>query len=98
MIRTKWAYHIALFEAATTQERGHHLGVVVLDEPRQQETDPRSLAAFLNRLNGDSELGQVLYATSQDAVMFAQLLRDIPHNSLPASGQNLFVLMNGDQS
>ncbi|MGO9159300.1 MAG: hypothetical protein ACLP7J_01100 [Streptosporangiaceae bacterium] len=96
-IRTKWAYHTALFEAATTQERGHHLGLVVLDEPRQQETDPRSLAAFLNRLNGDRELGQVLYATSQSAEVFGPLLRDIPHNSLPASGPNLFVL-SGDQS
>jgi hypothetical protein len=94
-IRTKWAYHTALFEAATTQERGHHLGLVVLDEPRQQETDPRSLAAFLNRLNGDSKLGQVVYATSQDAEVLAPLLRDIPHNSLPAGGANLFVLSEG---
>jgi hypothetical protein len=96
-IRTKWAYHTALFEAATTQDRGHHLGLVVLDEPRQQETDSQSLAAFLNRLNGDSRLGQVLYATSQDAEVMASLLRGIPHNSLPASGANLFTLTD-DQS
>jgi hypothetical protein len=95
-IRTKWAYHTALFEAATTQERGHHLGLVVLDEPRQQETDPRSLAAFLNRLNDDSNLGQVIYATSQDSEVFAPLLQDIPHNSLPASGPNLFVLRSDE--
>jgi len=79
-------------ESAKTQERGHHLGLVVLDEPRQQETDPRSLAAFLNRLNEDSKLGQVLYATSQDAEVLAPLLLNVPHNSLPASGANLFVL------
>lgn len=91
-IRTKWAYHTALFEAAMTQERGRHLGLMVLDEPRQQETDPRSLAAFLKRLNEDSQLGQVLYATSQDAEVLAPLLRGIPHHALPASGPNLFTL------
>jgi hypothetical protein len=96
-ISTKWAYYTALFEVATTHERSHHLGLMVLDEPRQQETDPQSLVAFLNRLNGDSQLGQVLYATSQSAEVLEPLLRPIPHNSLPVSGTNLFVL-NGDQS
>lgn len=96
-IRTKWAYHTALFEVATTQERGHHLGLLVLDEPRQQETDPQSLAGYLNRLNRDSQLGQVLYATSQNAEVLAPLLRDIPHNSLPASEANLFVLNDGQR-
>lgn len=91
-IRTKWAYHTALFETASTQGRGHHLGLVALDEPRQQETDHRSLAAFLQRLNADRDLGQVLYATSEEADVLADLLRDIPHTSLPAGGQNLFVL------
>ena len=96
-IRTKWAYHTALFETASTQERGRHLGLVALDEPRQQETDHRSLAAFLARLNGDRDLGQVLYATSEEPTVLARLLRDIPHNSLPTSGPNLLVL-DPDQS
>lgn len=91
-IRTKWAYHIALFETASTQRRGHHLGIVALDEPRQQETDHRSLAAFLNRLNADRSLGQVFYATSEEPDVLADLLRGIPHNLLPATGQNLLGL------
>ncbi len=91
-IRTKWAYHTALFETASAQVRGHHLGLVTLDEPRQQETDHRSLAAFLERLNADRGLGQVVYATSEEAEVLARLLRDIPHNALPTSGQNLLVL------
>lgn len=91
-IRTKWAYHTALFETVSGHAHGHHLGLVALDEPRQQETDHRSLAAFLARLGGDSDLGQVLYATSEEPEVLADLLRGIPHNSLPASGRNLFQL------
>jgi len=91
-IRTKWAYHTALFETASTQVRGHHLGLLALDEPRQQETDHQSLAAFLERLKTDRDLGQVLYATSEEPDVLADLLRDIPHTSLPASGQNLLAL------
>ena len=91
-IRTKWAYYTALFETASAQARGHHLGLVTLDEPRQQETDHRSLAAFLERLNADRGLGQVVYATSEEAEVLARLLRDIPHNALPTSGRNLLVL------
>jgi hypothetical protein len=96
-IRTKWAYHTALFEVATTQDRGHHLGLMVLDEPRQQETDPESLAAFLNRLGRDSRLGQVLFATSQDSEALAPLLQTIQHHSLPASGPHLLLINKGQR-
>jgi hypothetical protein len=89
-IRTKWAYHTALFETASA--RGRSLGLLALDEPRQQETDHRSLAAFLSRLNADRDLGQLLYATSEEPEVMADLLRGIPHTSLPASGRNLFEL------
>jgi hypothetical protein len=91
-IRTKWAYHTALFETASTQEHGRHLGLMVLDEPRQQETDHRSLAAFLDRLNNDNGLGQVLYATSEEPEVLGQLLKGIPHTSLPAVGPHLLIL------
>jgi hypothetical protein len=88
-IRTKWAYHTALFETASKQERGRSLGLLALDEPRQQETGSESLAAFLRRLNEDRGVGQVLYATSQDAVVLAQLLQGIAHTSLPSAGSHL---------
>lgn len=89
-IRTKWAYHTAMFETASI--RGRSLGLLALDEPRQQETDHRSLAAFLDRLNADRNLGQVIYATSEEPDVMADLLHDIPHTLLPASGSNLFEL------
>jgi hypothetical protein len=91
-IRTKWAYHTALFETASGQERGHNLGFMVLDEPRQQETDHRSLAAFLDRLNKNRGLGQVIYATSEKPDVLNGLLKAIPHTIIPVPGQRLLVL------
>jgi hypothetical protein len=91
-IRTKWAYHTALFEIASAQLGGHNLGMLVLDEPRQQETDHRSLAAFLDRLNKDRGLGQVIYATSDTGNILTGLLENIPHTTIPAFTPRLLVL------
>jgi hypothetical protein len=68
---------------------------MVLDEPRQQETDLRSLAAFFERLNRDRNVGQVLYATSEDPKVLDQLLSNIPHTTLPAFGPHLLILDSG---
>ncbi|MFG1611053.1 hypothetical protein [Actinoplanes sp. NPDC049265] len=87
-IRTKWAYYTALLEAAT-QPGAHHLGLLMLDEPRQQETDRASLAAFLRRLRRDSSSAQIIYATSEDSEVLSSLLTDVPHTLLPAAGPHL---------
>lgn len=90
-IRTKWAYYTALLEAATVAApRSHHSGLLMLDEPRQQETARESLSAFLRRLGGTASSGaQILYATSEDAETLAELLRDVPHSVLEAPGSHL---------
>jgi hypothetical protein len=88
-IRTKWAYHTALLETASTLQQGRHIGFLILDEPRQQETDRRSLAAFLQRLRLDLGLGQVIYATSEESTMLDDLLREIPHTRLRSGGGHL---------
>jgi hypothetical protein len=88
-IRTKWAYYTALMESATASPNGHHIGLLMLDEPRQQETDRRSLAAFLRRLRSDSGLGQIIYATSEDPDLLTELLSGIPHTRLETDGPHL---------
>ncbi|MGW3614811.1 hypothetical protein ACWD6N_34170 [Micromonospora sp. NPDC005163] len=88
-IRTKWAYHTALMETATSAPHGRHLGILMLDEPRQQETDRASLRAFLQRLKQDSNLAQVIYATSEDPAALSNLLEGIPHTRLLAEGAHL---------
>ncbi|MEV6969269.1 hypothetical protein AB0M47_29580 [Hamadaea sp. NPDC051192] len=88
-IRTKWAYHTALMEAAREHSGSHHLGILVLDEPRQQETNRTSLASFLERLRDNSSATQIIYATSEDSALLSSLLSAIPHTSIPSFGPHL---------
>lgn len=64
-IRLKWAYLLSMFEL----KRAHtinHPGLVIFDEPGQQEIESRSLFAFLRRA-GDAAHGggQVIVSTSE---------------------------------
>lgn len=88
-IRTKWAYYTALMEIGMSSSRGHHLGILMLDEPRQQETDRSSLASFLRRLREDSGIAQIIYATSEDPEILDGLLAEIPHTRIVATGPHL---------
>lgn len=88
-IRTKWAYYTALLETATTASGGHHAGLLMLDEPRQQETDRESLAAFLRRLGDDADSSQIIYATSERAEILDELFTGITHVRLETSGPHL---------
>jgi len=77
LIRTIWAYMNGLCELAA-QFSTHHLGLLVFDEPKQQDAASESLAAFLNRVSQSKAVGhQVIVATSEPLsnlnVMIAQL-------------------------
>jgi hypothetical protein len=91
-IRTKWAYYTALLEASVPQPGARHLGLLMLDEPRQQETDRPSLRSFLHRLRRDSGMAQIIYATSEDPEVLNRLLGGVPHTRLPAEGPHLINL------
>ncbi|MGW7246308.1 AAA family ATPase [Streptomyces decoyicus] len=93
MIRTKWAYYVSLFEASKQSERGRHANLLIFDEPRQQETDRRSLSAFAKRLSSGAASGcQVIYATSEDPRDLAEVLRDIDEcHFLPVNGAHLLT-------
>ena len=92
-IRTKWAYHTALAETALASSDGRPLGLLVLDEPRQQETNRTSLAHFLSRLDRDQDSIQIIYATSEDPTVLSTLLSGISHGSLPAVPHHLIQLL-----
>ena len=94
-IRTKWAYYTALLEASMRSPRAHHAGLLILDEPRQQETARESLAAFLHRLGGESASvdSQIIYATSEQPAILAQLVRGISHTLVPTPGLHLLSAM-----
>ncbi|MDX2403435.1 hypothetical protein NJO91_09880 [Streptomyces microflavus] len=92
MIRTKWAYYVALFEAARVSSRGQHAKLLIFDEPRQQETDRGSLSEFVKRLSSGAAAGcQIIYATSEDPRELQQVLQNVPYSMLPASGSHLLA-------
>jgi len=90
-IRTKWAYYTALLETAMRLKRSHHAGLLILDEPRQQETARDSLAAFLRRLGGEAATSnaQIIYATSESPEVLSELLAGVTHLLVPTPGVHL---------
>jgi len=79
MIRAIWSYVLGLLEISRTHETNHP-GLVVLDEPRQQDTDPLSFAEFLRRASGSADFSQqVLCATSEAAANLHSWLEGKPY-------------------
>ena len=67
MIRTIWAYLYGLLEVSRTHST-NHAGLLILDEPQQQETAAVSFKEFLNRAAGARAANQqVVFATSEDS-------------------------------
>jgi hypothetical protein len=50
-IRAIWGYITALLELSRTNSAMHHFGVVIFDEPRQQEAELESYESFCQRLS-----------------------------------------------
>lgn len=72
-IRMKWAYYLGLLSVAA-HKKTNHPGVVVFDEPDQQEIEPESFASFLRR---SADLGsgqQVIIATSESLSTVAKTI------------------------
>ena len=75
-----WAYTSGLLEVST-EFKTNHLGLLVLDEPKQQDTASESLAAFFRRLaRSSSRDQQVLVATSEPSSSLANMVRDLDAN------------------
>lgn len=63
-IRMAWAFRVALLEVSR-RFQCNHLGVLLLDEPRQQEVQWESFGALLRRLTASKRSGQqVIVAAS----------------------------------
>lgn len=72
-VRLKWAYYVAMLTVGTAS--GDHCGLLVLDEPGQQEMEISSLRALLywaaHNLNSDQ---QVILATSESYANLSEAL------------------------
>ncbi|HKB51662.1 MAG TPA: hypothetical protein VKC63_09545 [Solirubrobacterales bacterium] len=73
-VRMVWAYLVGLLEMARRFETAHP-GLLVLDEPGQQEVREESLAALFRRLARSAEYNQqVIVATSKSGAAIASML------------------------
>ena len=61
-IRLIWAYLLGMLETGA-EETSNHPGLLVLDEPGQQEVEPASLQAFLARAADAGKRGQQVLVT-----------------------------------
>nr|WP_249642529.1 hypothetical protein [Pectobacterium carotovorum] len=75
-IRIIWGYLISLFSVGKEYSTNHP-GVVVFDEPRQQEANKVSFAELLrDAAKSASNGGQIIFATSEEENVLVEALRD----------------------
>ncbi|EIP98815.1 hypothetical protein OpiT1DRAFT_03284 [Opitutaceae bacterium TAV1] len=79
MIRTIWAYLHSLLEIAK-ETKTNHLNLLILDEPRQQETARTSFRQLFVRAAANAGANQqVIVATSEEQANLQPLLATLPH-------------------
>lgn len=84
MIRVIWAYLFALLNAG--QRVGNHLGLLIFDEPKQQDTARASYQALLAHASGQGiEGSQVIFATSEDSDSLIRMLGTNDYNLINLS-------------
>jgi AAA domain len=75
-IRLKWAYLLATFELKRSYQTNHP-GLLIFDEPGQQEIDSGSLFAFLKRAGVSARTGgQVIVSTSEPLTLVQSEMGD----------------------
>lgn len=89
LIRTMWAYLYGLLELSRVTKTNHP-GLLILDEPRQQETKHVSFGVFLKRAAEVAKAGQqVIFSTSEDAANLKNALLGLPHKFIGYTGRIL---------
>lgn len=79
MIRAIWAYLFALLQAGVRS--GNHLGLLIFDEPKQQDTARASYQALLAHASEQGISGsQVIFATSEDSASLLTMLGSSAYN------------------
>jgi hypothetical protein len=90
MIRVIWAYLFSLLKVSGT-EGGNHPGLLIFDEPRQQETARASYEQLLHQAAEEAAAGaQILFATSEPLDELVGMLGDREYRLVALrSGQKL---------
>lgn len=77
-IRLKWAYQVGLL-AVSRQHSTNHPGLLILDEPRQQEAAEASVAGLLREAATQGTRGaQIIIGTSESLESIGDMLRQLP--------------------
>lgn len=90
-IRTKWAYYVGLARTLQYSEAANPLGVLIMDEPRQQEAEISSVRALYEELAETATGTQVIVASSAPAGELDDLLRGLPAHRIVGVGSHMFA-------
>jgi hypothetical protein len=86
-IRLKWAYQLGLLDLAKIGDTNHP-GLVVFDEPRQQEAAPASVAGLIAEAGRIAASGkQILIATSEDLDSVRKFVDGVDHKLVVFDGR-----------
>jgi hypothetical protein len=78
-IRVIWAYLLGMIEVSQ-EHTTNHLGLLIMDEPRQQSAKEKSMGKFLFRAGSIKDNNQqIIIATSESKEILDRCLEDIPH-------------------
>lgn len=94
MIRVIWAYLIAFMRVGVT-DSGNHLGLLMFDEPRQQETARESYEELLQQAAAEGTNGvQIVIATSETSESLQRMMGTAAYTLLDsAPGEKLLRLL-----
>lgn len=88
-IRSKWAYFVGLAEATSSDAGSNPLGILMIDEPRQQEADFGSVRALYGALATAAASTQVIVASSASDADLTQLLEGLAANRIRGYGARM---------
>ena len=96
-VRLKWAYQLGLLDVAQATATNHP-GLVVFDEPRQQEAAEASVAGLLAEASriADNQ-SQILIATSEDLAKVRGFVSGIDCQLLVFEGKMIAPISDGKQ-
>lgn len=95
MIRTIWAYLLGLLELSREFDT-NHFGLLIFDEPRQQEAKKVSFGELLRRASSSKQAKQqVIFATSEEQPSLRELIKGIECDLRAIEGRVLRALESG---
>lgn len=88
-VRLIWSYLLALYEASARPDApGHHLGILLLDEPGQHSMRDISQHELLLRLSGLTELQSIVAASFDESdAVFSAATHNVSHKLIQWEGK-----------